>query len=129
MINRHSFLLIAALVAAFLWPMPVLAHAPAIGEERPAFSVCNKKAADDIFAVAKERGVGATSLPAFKYERTRDCRVFGGAPVLVHAIAVSEPTYTPDNYIVYMIQVEPVEGTLPSGSWFAFHRHKAEDEI
>ncbi|KKL48230.1 hypothetical protein LCGC14_2327600 [marine sediment metagenome] len=114
------------LLMMLAWPIGAQAHIPKVGEERPTYSVCNKEAADDIFTVAKEWGVGATAIVAFGHERARACRSYGG---LVRAVAVSEPAYTPDNYMVYMIQVEPVKGTLPSGSWFAFHKHEAEDAI
>ena len=95
---------------------------------RPILSVCNEEAAYDIFNITEERGVGATSLPAFQYERTRDCHVFYGPVVWVGAVAVMGPVYTPDGYVVYMIQVELTEGTLPKGPWYAFHRHKVEGE-
>lgn len=120
-------LLVAAIMVVGLVTV-AQAHVPEVGGVRPTPSVCNELAAYDIFNIAEERGLGATSLPAFQYERTKDCRVFYGPIVRVSAVAVMGPVYTPDGYVVYLVRVELMEGILPGGPWYAFHRHKAEEQ-
>ena len=122
--------------AAWLTTAPAQAHVLAVGEERPAFHLCNAEAAYALAAIAREQGARFTNLPSVQYTRGRECRIVDGdnPASMIRVMEVAPVINTPDGYALYLYRVEFLvvlrgEARAVGGPWFAFHKHKVEGEV
>ncbi len=131
-----SYLILAiGLLAGASWLMTAQAHVLRVGEERPAYLLCNPEAAYDLAAIAAGQGAGFTGVSIMQYMRTRECRIVDGDNLasMIRVMEIAPVINTPDGYAIYLYRVEflvVLQGMAEAvgGPWYAFHKHKIEGE-
>lgn len=117
----------AILVAAFSWPLPVLAHVPQIGDRGWFTMLCKEDAHNTLIELAQTKGLNMVEDKFRRFVNSSKC--FGLLPPApAHIIAVAEPVYTPNgNFVIYPLSVQlDVDG--PPSIWFAAHSMPVEIE-
>jgi len=104
-----------------------LAHAPQIGEETAAATICVEPAHNTLVEVARTEGLGRTGHVLRRFMNSNQCFQAALTGVTIRVIAVADPINTPDGFILYPLEVEPIGGSATK-KWFAGHTHKIKGQ-
>ena len=132
---NHLIMTIGLLAVASWLTAPAQAHVLYVGEERPAYLLCNVAAAYDLAMIAGEQGARFTGVPIMQYMKTRECRTVDGSnpASMIRVMEIAPVINTPDGYAIYLYRIEflvVLQGiaAAPGGPWYAFHKHQAEGQ-
>ena len=120
-------LIAAALVAAFSWPLPVLAHVPEIGDRGWFTTLCRESADKELMELAQTKGLSRVKWKLGRFLNSGKCYV-ELPPAPGRIIAVVGPVYTPNGrFALYSLKVQ-IEVDGPPETWFAAHSMPVENE-
>lgn len=117
----------AILVAAFSWPLPVLAHVPQIGDRGLFTMLCKEDAHNTLIELAQTKGLNMVEERLRRFVNSGKCSG-QSPPAPAYIIAVADPVYTPNgSFVIYPLSVQlDVDG--PLSIWFAAHSMPVEIE-